>query len=116
MDFGRTMGLGGERALLAGFAGAARTIIQVAFARLPPRGSANKMQLAVLLPFGREFHQRVEAIEEAFSAMQEQIQKERRAWNASGTSVKSNRASHHQHLGMYGDIGADRRRMPKSGS
>jgi len=80
-------------------------LIQVAFARAASEGKRDKMQLLYSYLSGEEFHQRVEAIVEAFSAMQEQIQKERRAmerlWHERQKQIErviTNTS------GMYGDI------------
>jgi hypothetical protein len=54
-------------------------LIQVAFARAASEGKNEKMELLYQYLAGDEFRQRVEAIVEAFTAMQLQIQRERRA-------------------------------------
>ncbi len=54
-------------------------LIQVAYARAASEGKNEKMELLYTYLAGDEFRQRVEAIVEAFSAMQSQIQRERRA-------------------------------------
>ncbi len=54
-------------------------LIQVAYARAASAGKGEKMELLYQYLSGDEFRQRVEAIVEAFSAMQGQIQRERRA-------------------------------------
>ncbi|MDM7996331.1 MAG: DUF2130 domain-containing protein [Acidobacteriota bacterium] len=80
-------------------------ILQVAFARAASEGKRDKMQLLYAYLSGDAFHQRVEAIVEAFSAMQDQIQKERRAmerlWHEREKQIEriiTNTS------GMYGDI------------
>jgi hypothetical protein len=54
-------------------------LIQVAYARAASEGKSEKMELLYQYLAGDEFRQRVEAIVEAFEAMQAQIQRERRA-------------------------------------
>jgi len=54
-------------------------LIQVAYARAAFEGKSEKMELLYQYLAGDEFRQRVEAIVEAFEAMQGQIQRERRA-------------------------------------
>lgn len=54
-------------------------LIQVSFARLASEGKNEKMELLYQYLSGDEFRQRVEAIVEAFTAMQAQLAKERRA-------------------------------------
>jgi hypothetical protein len=54
-------------------------LIQVAYARAASAGKHEKMELLYEYLSGNEFRQRVEAIVEAFSAMQEQLARERRA-------------------------------------
>jgi hypothetical protein len=80
-------------------------LIQVAFARAASEGKREKMELLYAYLSGDEFRHRVEAIVEAFSAMQDQLQKERRAmerlWHEREKQIEriiTNTA------GMYGDI------------
>jgi hypothetical protein len=54
-------------------------LIQVAYARAASEGKSEKMELLYRYLAGDEFRQRVEAIVEAFEAMQSQMQRERRA-------------------------------------
>jgi hypothetical protein len=54
-------------------------LVQVAYARAASEGKNEKMELLYRYLAGDEFRQRVEAIVEAFEAMQAQIQRERRA-------------------------------------
>jgi hypothetical protein len=54
-------------------------LIQVAYVRAASAGKHEKMELLYEYLSGNEFRQRVEAIVEAFSAMQEQLARERRA-------------------------------------
>jgi len=54
-------------------------LIAVAYARTASEGKNEKMELLYQYLSGDEFRQRVEAIVEAFEAMQSQIQRERRA-------------------------------------
>jgi hypothetical protein len=80
-------------------------LIQVAFARAASEGKREKMELLYAYLSGDEFRHRVEAIVEAFSAMQDQLHKERRAmerlWHEREKQIEriiTNTA------GMYGDI------------
>jgi hypothetical protein len=54
-------------------------LIQVAFARIASEGLNDKMELLYSYLAGDEFRQRVETIVEAFTALQAQVHKERRA-------------------------------------
>ncbi len=54
-------------------------LIQVAYARAASEGKNEKMELLYQYLAGDEFRQRVEAIVEAFGALQGQVQRERRA-------------------------------------
>jgi hypothetical protein len=54
-------------------------LIQVAYARAASAGKHEKMELLYQYLSGDEFRQRVEAIVEAFAAMQDQLTRERRA-------------------------------------
>jgi hypothetical protein len=54
-------------------------LIQVAYARAASAGKHEKMELLYEYLSGNEFRQRVEAIVEAFAAMQDQLTRERRA-------------------------------------
>ncbi|MEW5977195.1 MAG: DUF2130 domain-containing protein [Acidobacteriota bacterium] len=80
-------------------------LIQVAFARAASEGKRGKMELLYAYLSGDEFRHRVEAIVEAFSAMQGQLHKERRAmerlWHEREKQLEriiTNTA------GMYGDL------------
>jgi hypothetical protein len=80
-------------------------LIQVAFARAASEGKHEKMELLYAYLAGDEFRHRVEAIVEAFSAMQDQLQKERRAmkrlWQERQKQI--DRIITHT-AGMYGDL------------
>lgn len=54
-------------------------LVQVAYARAAAAGKDEKMELLYAYLSGNEFRQRVEAIVEAFTAMQAQLNRERRA-------------------------------------
>jgi hypothetical protein len=80
-------------------------LIQVAFARAASEGKREKMEVLYEYLSGDEFRHRVEAIVEAFSALQDQLHKERRAmerlWSEREKQIEriiTNTA------GMYGDI------------
>ncbi|MHB8743789.1 MAG: DUF2130 domain-containing protein [Sulfuricaulis sp.] len=80
-------------------------IIQVAFAHAASQGKQDKMDMLYRYLVGDEFRHRIEAIVEAFTSMQEQLQKERRAmerqWSEREkliTRVVTNTS------GMYGDL------------
>ncbi|HWP84871.1 MAG TPA: DUF2130 domain-containing protein [Terriglobia bacterium] len=80
-------------------------LLQVAFARAAWEGKREKMELLYAYLSGDEFRQRVEAIVEAFSAMQSQLQKERRAverlWQEREKQIQKLMINT---AGMYGDI------------
>jgi hypothetical protein len=80
-------------------------LIQVAYARAASEGKRGKMDLLYEYLSGEEFRHRVEAMVEAFMAMQDQLQKERRAmerhWQERQKQldrIMTNVA------GMYGDV------------
>ncbi len=106
-DFGRIDGvwIASLRAWPALAMALREQLIQVAFARSASEGKREKMELLYAYLSGEEFRHRVEAIVEAFSAMQEQIRKERRAmerlWCEREKQIEriiTNTA------GMYGDV------------
>jgi hypothetical protein len=77
----------------------------VAFAHAASQGKHDKMDMLYRYLVGDEFRHRIEAIVEAFTSMQEQLQKERRAmerqWSEREkliTRVVTNTS------GMYGDL------------
>jgi len=80
-------------------------LIHVAFARAASEGKREKMEVLYAYLSGDEFRHRVEAIVEAFNAMQEQLQKERRAmeriWNEREKQIERIIANT---AGMYGDV------------
>jgi hypothetical protein len=106
-DFGRIDGvwIASLRAWPALAVALREQLLQVAFARAASEGKREKMEMLYSYLSGEEFRHRVEAIVEAFTAMQEQIQKERRAmerlWCEREKQIEriiGNTA------GMYGDI------------
>lgn len=80
-------------------------IIQVAFARSASEGKSEKMEMVYQYLSGDEFRQKVEAIVETFVGMQEQLDKEKRAYQR----IWKEREKQVQRIientaGMYGDI------------
>jgi hypothetical protein len=80
-------------------------LIQVAFVRMASEGKSGKMEMAYQYLSGDEFYQKVEAIVETFVGLQEQLDKEKRAyskiWKEREKQIEraiNNTAS------MYGDI------------
>jgi hypothetical protein len=106
-EFGRIEGVwvASLRAWLALATALREQLIQVAFARAASEGKHEKMELLYAYLAGDEFRHRVEAIVEAFSAMQDQLQKERRAmerlWHERQKQI--DRIITHT-AGMYGDL------------
>jgi hypothetical protein len=106
-EFGRVEGVWvvSLRACLALATALREQLIQVAFARAASEGKREKMEVLYAYLSGDEFRHRVEAIVEAFSAMQDQLHKERRAmerlWHEREKQIErimTNTA------GMYGDV------------
>lgn len=79
--FGRIDGIwvAGRKAWPALAVALREQLIQVAYARAATLGKGEKMELLYEYLSGNEFRQRVEAIVEAFEAMQAQLNRERRA-------------------------------------
>jgi hypothetical protein len=80
-------------------------LMQVAFARAASEGKHEKMEVLYAYLSGEEFRHRVEAIVEAFSAMQDQLHKERRAmerlWHEREKQIERIIANT---AGMYGEV------------
>ena len=80
-------------------------LIQVNFARNASQGKNEKMESMFNYLSGDEFRQRVEAIVETFSSMQEQLNKERRAmeriWKEREKQIQRITTNT---IGMYGDV------------
>lgn len=80
-------------------------LLQVAFARAASEGKSEKMELLYRYLAGDEFRHRVETIVEAFSTMQEQLQRERRAmerlWREREKQIERIVIST---AGLYGDV------------
>jgi len=95
-----------DRAHYLALATALRTqLIAVTQARAAATGIATKMELLYDYLAGDEFRHRIEAIVEAFDAMQEQVQKEKRAmhrqWREREKQIERVMLST---TGMYGDL------------
>jgi hypothetical protein len=92
-------------------------LIQVTFARAASEGKHEKMELLYRYLSGDEFRHRVESIVDAFSTMQDQLQKERRAmerhWAEREKQIHRVMTGT---VGMYGDlqglVGASLPRIP----
>ncbi len=80
-------------------------LVQVGFARAAAESRDQKMELMYRYLSGNEFRSRVEAVVEAFTALQEQLERERRAmerlWAERDRQLKT--ILRHT-AGMYGDI------------
>ncbi len=80
-------------------------LIQVGYARAASQGKGEKMELLYQYLSGDEFRHRIEAIVEAFGAMQTQLDKERRAmekiWREREKQIER---IIHNTAGMYGDV------------
>jgi len=80
-------------------------LIQVAFARTTTEGKSEKMEMVYQYLSGDEFRQKVEAIVDTFVSMQEQLDREKRAY----ARIWKERDKQIQRIientaGMYGDI------------
>jgi hypothetical protein len=80
-------------------------LIQVSFARTASEGKSEKMEMVYQYLSGDEFRQKVEAIVETFIGMQEQLDKEKRAYQR----IWKEREKQIERIidntaGMYGDI------------
>lgn len=80
-------------------------IIQVAFAHAASQGKHDKMEILYRYLVGDEFKHRIEAIVEAFTSMQDQLHKERRAMERHWSEREKliNRVMINT-SGMYGDL------------
>ncbi len=80
-------------------------LIQVNFARSASQGKSEKMETMFNYLSGDEFKQRVEAIVETFSSMQDQLNKEKRAmeriWKEREKQIQRITTNT---IGMYGDV------------
>lgn len=80
-------------------------LIQVAFARSASEGKNEKMELLYRYLSGDDFRHRVESIVEAFTALQQQLQKERRSmerlWAEREKQIQRVMSGT---VGMYGDL------------
>ncbi len=80
-------------------------LIQINFARNASQGKGEKMEMMFSYLSGDEFKQRVEAIVETFSSMQEQLHKEKRAmeriWKEREKQIQRITSNT---IGMYGDV------------
>ena len=80
-------------------------LIQVNFARNASQGKSEKMEVMFNYLSGDEFRQRVEAIVETFSSMQDQLHKEKRAmeriWKEREKQIQRITTNT---IGMYGDV------------
>jgi hypothetical protein len=80
-------------------------LVQVGFARAAAESRDQKMEILYRYLSGNEFRTRVEAVVEAFTALQEQLERERRAmerlWAERGRQLQ---AIVRHTAGMYGDI------------
>ncbi len=80
-------------------------LIQVNFARNASSGKSEKMEVMFAYLSGDEFRQRVEAIVETFSSMQDQLNKEKRAmeriWKEREKQIQRITTNT---IGMYGDV------------
>ncbi len=80
-------------------------LIQVNFARNASQGKSEKMEVMFNYLSGDEFRQRVEAIVETFSNMQDQLNKEKRAmeriWKEREKQIQRITTNT---IGMYGDV------------
>jgi len=82
-----------------------QTLLEVAMARQAAEGQQTKMELVYGYLTGPQFRRRVEAIVEAFSSMQEDLDKERRAITKQWAKREEQIARVMQAtVGMYGDL------------
>jgi hypothetical protein len=80
-------------------------LIQVAVTKLAAVGKNEKMEVLYSYLSGLEFKQRVEGIVEAFSAMQDDLEKEKRWFNSKWAKQEKNlRRVIDQTIGMHGDL------------
>jgi len=86
-------------------------LIQIAYARAASQGKGENMELLYQYLSGEEFRQRVAAIVEAFTAMQAQVQRERRAMKKqrAGREKQIQRVIRGWHLGGVRGPAGDRR-------
>jgi hypothetical protein len=81
------------------------TLLQVSLARLTSEGQQSKAEMVYQYLTGPRFRQRVEAIVEAFSCMQDDLDKERKAimkqWAKRGEQIERVMGAT---VGMYGDL------------
>jgi hypothetical protein len=89
-----------------GVASALRTnLAQVSMARLAAEGKSSKMEVLYAYLSGTEFKQRVEAIVESFVAMNEDLDREKRAMETAWSKrEKQIQRVIHSVAGMYGDM------------
>jgi hypothetical protein len=82
-----------------------QTLLEVAFARQASEGQQTKMELLYQYLTGPRFRQRVQAIVEAFSSMQDDLNKEKKVilkqWAKREEQVGNVMAAT---VGMYGDL------------
>ncbi len=95
-----------KRTFVIGIASALRAkLIQLYYAKLSVEGKNEKMEIMYSYLAGTEFKHRVEAIVEAFSNMQQEIEKEKRYFaNKWARDEKNIRQVIDQTYGMHGDI------------
>ena len=81
------------------------TLIEVASARQATEGQQTKMEMVYQYLTGPRFRQRVQAIVEAFSSMQEDLDKEKKVITKQWAKARgADRAVMQSTVGMYGDL------------